>query len=263
MPRIRGRGASELVVMRVCAEALENRAAFWLCPPSCTPRPKMAAGLEMFWDSPFVSGIAFVPRQTPRPGSESAGVTGSIDVGGAELGWILYERGGSEPAAAEAPVLVYFHANAETAADAAHLAPVYFEAGCAAGAGGRMPSHSHVCLKQLRRCASRQCWRSTIAATAGARAGPASARSSPTCLWLQEQFRRSLRGGSLAAGPSWHTAGRSARRAPCTWCRLRRCALCFALACPARARSEQPAHGRRRRHTFSPVGGSRPRGLPN
>jgi hypothetical protein len=102
--------------------------------------------LEMFWDSPFVSGIAFVPRQTPRPSSESAGVTGCIDVGGAELGWVMYERGGSKPAAAEAPVLVYFHANAETAADVAHLAPVFFEAGCAAGVNGRVPAHRSACV---------------------------------------------------------------------------------------------------------------------
>jgi hypothetical protein len=88
--------------------------------------------LEGFWDSPFVSGIAFAPRATPRTGRCDARVCeGVLAVADAELGWCLYR---SADAADAAPVVIYFHANAETAADVEHLAPLFAAAGCAAGA---------------------------------------------------------------------------------------------------------------------------------
>jgi pimeloyl-ACP methyl ester carboxylesterase len=89
--------------------------------------------LEGFWDSPFVSGIAFAPRATPRTGRCDARVReGVLAVSdNAELGWCLYR---SADAADAAPVVIYFHANAETAADVEHLTPLFATAGCAAGA---------------------------------------------------------------------------------------------------------------------------------
>ena len=85
---------------------------------------------EKFWDSPFVSQLAFVPRKTARTGRHPEGV---IPVEGAELGWLLFTRGGAdEPAAADAPVVFYCHANAEVAADVEHLAPILHAAGACA-----------------------------------------------------------------------------------------------------------------------------------
>ena len=86
---------------------------------------------EKFWDSPFVSQLAFVPRKTARTGRHPEGV---IPVNGAELGWLLFSGGGGadEPAAADAPVVFYCHANAEVAADVEHLAPILHAAGACA-----------------------------------------------------------------------------------------------------------------------------------
>ena len=68
-----------------------------------------------------------MPRKTPRSNREDEGV---VQSGDAELGWRLYVR-----ASASAPtdvVVFYCHANAETAADVEHLAPLLHSAGAAA-----------------------------------------------------------------------------------------------------------------------------------
>jgi alpha-beta hydrolase superfamily lysophospholipase len=85
-----------------------------------------------FFDAPFVSNIAFVPRKTARTGRNDDRVReGVLVVGGAELGWCLFGRGG-EAVPPEAPVVFYCHANAEVAADVEHIAAVFFQAGAAA-----------------------------------------------------------------------------------------------------------------------------------
>jgi alpha-beta hydrolase superfamily lysophospholipase len=68
-----------------------------------------------------------VPRKTPRSNRDDEGVVKSGDV---ELGWRLYVRSsGGDPSH---PVVFYCHANAETAADVEHLAPLLHSAGAAA-----------------------------------------------------------------------------------------------------------------------------------
>lgn len=78
-----------------------------------------------FWNSPLVSSIAFVPRRTERTGGDNEG---DFQVDGATLGWRLYPRAdaASSPGA---PVLLYAHANAETAADVQLMAPFFHAAG--------------------------------------------------------------------------------------------------------------------------------------
>ena len=68
-----------------------------------------------------------MPRKTPRGGREDEGV---VQVGDVELGWRLYVRPGA--GGASDPVVFYCHANAETAADVEHLAPILHSAGAAA-----------------------------------------------------------------------------------------------------------------------------------
>ena len=93
-----------------------------------------------FWSSPLVSGVAFVPRPTPRTGRDDATYCeGTIGVDGAELGYILFKQAG-EPAPG-APTLIYAHANAETAAEVASLAPIFHAAGCAAGVRAACAPH--------------------------------------------------------------------------------------------------------------------------
>ena len=102
-----------------------------------------------FWNSPFVSQIAFVPRKTARSGRPDA-QEGTLQVGDAELGYVLYARSGAE---ADAPVVLYCHANAETAADVAGLAPVLFEgvSVCRGRATAGVASHPVVSARSRRR----------------------------------------------------------------------------------------------------------------
>ena len=82
--------------------------------------------MDAFWDSPLVSNIAFQPRRVAPP---SAGISGVLPVDGVELGYLLLRANSAEPAA---PVIVYLHANAETASDLVHLAPLFWQSGAGA-----------------------------------------------------------------------------------------------------------------------------------
>ena len=89
--------------------------------------------------------------------------------GDVELGWRLYVRSsGGDPSH---PVVFYCHANAETAADVEHLAPLLHSAGAAAVfAGAREWLCGRLCVL------TSMGPQSTIAAMDGAQGRPHSAR---------------------------------------------------------------------------------------
>ncbi len=80
---------------------------------------------ELFIDNPLILSILFHPRPARPGGSPRAGIIdGTIPVAReVELGYRLYVH------APDAPLIVYFHGNAEVASDYDDLAPYYGRAG--------------------------------------------------------------------------------------------------------------------------------------